>query len=69
MLLNKGLAFYQALLKFDGSEIMQAIEEEVEVVKQKADSEKERKVQEAQMQILPMIDELLKLRFINQTLA
>ncbi len=67
--MKKGVAFYEALLKFDGSEIMQAIEEEVEVVKQKADSEKERKVQEAQMQILPMIDELLKLRFINQTLA
>jgi len=49
MLLKKGVAFYEALLKFDGSEIMQAIEEELEAAKQMADTEKERKVQEAQM--------------------
>ena len=39
------------------------------MVKQMADAVKENKVKEAQMQILPMIDELLKLRFVNQTLA
>ena len=31
-LLNKGLEFYTALLKFDGSEIIQAIEEEIAIV-------------------------------------
>ena len=61
------MAFYEALLKFDGSKIMQAMEEEVDAVKQIADAEKDKKVQEAQMQIIPMIDELLKLRFVNQT--
>ncbi len=48
---------------------MQAIEQEIEEVKKMTDAEKERKVKEAQMEILPMIDELLKLRFINQTIA
>ena len=44
---------------------MQAIEQEIEEVKKMTEAEKERKVKEAQMEILPMIDELLKLRFIN----
>ena len=48
---------------------MLAIEEEIETFKQMTDEVKERKVKEAQMQILPMINELLKLRFVNQTLA
>ena len=48
---------------------MKAIEEEIESVKQMADEIKERKVKETQMQILPMIDELLKLRFINETIT
>jgi len=34
-----------------------------------ADEIKEKKVKEKQMQILPMIDELLKLRFINETIT
>ena len=46
-LLKKGLQFYEALLKFDGSQIMQAIDEEIEVVNQMADAEKEKKVKEA----------------------
>ena len=44
-----------------------AMEEEIETVKQIADVEKDWKVQEAQMQIIPIIDELLELRFVNQT--
>ena len=42
-LLKKGLQFYEALLKFDGSKIIQAIDEEIEVVNQMADAEKEKK--------------------------
>ena len=68
-LLNKGLAFYEKMLKLNGTKIMKAIEEEIETVKQMADEIKEKKVKEKQMQILPMIDELLKLRFINETIT
>ena len=68
-LLMKGLAFFEALFKFDGAQINQAIDEEIEAIKQMADTIKEQKIEEAQMQVLPMIDELLKLRFINKTIA
>ena len=48
---------------------MQAIDEEIEAVKQMADAVKEKKIEEAQMQVLPMIDELVKLRYVNKTIA
>ena len=48
---------------------MQAIDEDIEAIKQMADTIKEQKIEAAQMQVLPMIDELLKLRFINKTIA
>jgi len=34
-----------------------------------ADAVKEKKIEEAQLQVLPMIDDLLKLRFVNQAIA
>ncbi len=40
-LLKNGVAFYEALLKFDGSQIMQAIDSEIEAVKQMSEVEKE----------------------------
>ena len=48
---------------------MQAIDEEIESVKQMADAVKEKKIEDAQMQILPMIDELVKLRYVNKTIS
>ena len=33
------------------------------------DTEKEKKIEEAQLQILPIIDELLTLKFINKTIT
>ena len=68
-MLIKGVAFYEALLKFDGSKILQEIEEEIEAVKQMANTVKERKIEEAQLMVLPIIDELLKLRFVSKTVA
>ena len=38
---------YKALLKFNGSQIMLAIEEEIEAAKQRADTENERKFKDA----------------------
>ena len=46
-MLKKGVAFYEALLKFDGAQIMQGIEEEFDAVKQMADAIKEKKIEEA----------------------
>ncbi len=68
-MLSNGVVFFEVLLKFDGANNIQAIEEEIEAVKQMAEVVKERKIEEAQIQVLPIIDELLKLRFVNKTIA
>ena len=58
MVLNKGVAFY-TLLKFNGNYIMQAIAEEIKLVTLLNDLVKESKIEEAQIQVLPIFNELL----------
>ena len=48
-LLKKGLDFYVAILRFDGAQIMQAIEFEIEAVKEMTDSASDKKYEETNM--------------------
>ena len=69
MQLIYGVAYYEVLLKFNGVQIMQAFDEEMEAVRQITNAVKEKNIEQAQMQVLPMIDELLKLRIVNKSIA
>jgi hypothetical protein len=68
-LLQKGVGFFEALLRFDAAKVLEAIEEEIKTVQEAAEAAKAKKAEEVQMQCLPLIDELLKLKYVNQTIA
>jgi Zn-dependent M32 family carboxypeptidase len=69
VLLSKGISFFEGILRFDAGKVIQAVEEEIEALQAKIETAKTKKSEELQMKLLPIIDELMKLQFVNQTLA
>ena len=66
-LLSKGVSFFEGLLKFDSGKVIRAVEDEIEALQAQIDAAKTKKDEEVQIQLIPIIDELMKLQFVNQT--
>jgi len=63
--LSKGVSFFEGILKFDAEKVIKAVEEEIEAFQVIIDAAKTKKSEEVQMQLLPIIEELIKLQFVN----
>ena len=63
--LQKGAAFFEALLKFDAETVLAAIAEEIEAARVTLDAARAKRAEEVQLSCIPIVDELLKLPIIN----